>query len=185
MCIDPFSITAAISSIGTSVSTALAGGLGTALTVGGGVISAYSQYQNGKAQARAANETAKQQDKAALEAVAAGERENDLQRRRVGQLQGDNRAALAASGVDVNSGAAIELLKDTRWQAEEDAFAIRENATRNANTYGQQAANSRADAASAKSAGMWGSVGTVLGTATKVGDRYKYYYGQKAAGGAY
>lgn len=36
-----------------------------------------------------------------------------------------------------------------------------------------------------KSAGMWGSVGTVLGTATKVGDRYKYYYGQKAAGGAY
>ena len=120
-----------------------------------------------------------------MQAVAAGERENDLQRRRVGQLQGDNRAALAASGVDVNSGAAIELLKDTRWQAEEDALAIRENATRNANTYGQQAANSRADAASAKSAGMWGSVGTVLGTATKVGDRYKYYYGQKAAGGAY
>lgn len=37
------------------------------------------------------------------------ERENDLQRRRVGRLQGDNRAALAASGVDVNSGAAIKV----------------------------------------------------------------------------
>lgn len=182
MCIDPISIGAAISSVGTSVSTALAGGLGTALTIGGGAISAYSTYQNGKAQARAANETAMQQEKAAREAVAAGERENDLQRRRVGQLQGENRAALAANGVDVNSGAAIELLNDTKWQAEEDAFAIRENATRSANAYGQQAANSRADGASAKSAGMFGAIGTVLGTATKVGDRYKHYYGQKTAG---
>ncbi|MGL5829113.1 MAG: hypothetical protein ACRC0L_06035 [Angustibacter sp.] len=152
----------------------LLGTLGTVATVGGGLISAYSTYQNGKAQAAAAEATAIQQDNAARQAIEAGERENKLHRRQVAKFQADNTVALAASGVDVNSTASLDILQDTRVQAEEDAFAIRENAVRSANSYGQDAANSRTSARNARSAGRWGAVQTILGTATAVGDRYKY-----------
>lgn len=181
MCFDPISALGALKGIGTALTgggaAASAGGfwgtLGTAATAGSGLISAYSAIQSGNAQAAAANATADAQERAALEALEAGERENLLARRRAAQFNGDNRVAMAANGVDVNSATALDLLNDNRLQQEEDAFAIRENARRSANTYGQQAANSRTEARGAKSAGRWGAAGTILGTAARVGERFR------------
>lgn len=198
MCFDPVTALGALKGITTAIGGGAAasgaaagssiwGTLGTAATVGSGLVSAYSAIQSGNAQASAANATAVAQEEAALQALEAGERETLLHRRRVGQMQGENRVALAASGVDVNSTAALDLLNDNRMQAGEDAFAIRENAVRSANTYGQQAANSRTEAGNARSAGRWGAFGTVLGTAAKVGERYRPYVNQQrvAARGGY
>lgn len=190
MCLDPVSAFAAVqtalSSVGTAISGALGGGaagagaastawgtLGTAATIGSGALSAYSAIQNGAAQADAANAAARQQEQAAQQALEAGEREDQLTRRRVGALQGENRAALAASGIDVNSTAALDLINDTNLQAEEDMFAIREDAARRASGFGQQAANYRTEARNAKSSSRWGAVNTALGTAARVGDRYR------------
>lgn len=178
MCIDPISATAAISSLGSSISTALAGGLGTAATVGGGLLSAYSSIQNGQAAKAAAMATADQQETAAIQALEAGDRERTLHARKVAALQGENKVALAASGIDLGSQAAIELLADTRTQAAEDAFAIRENAVRQANNFSQSATNSRVEGRNAASQGTWGALGTVLGTASQVGSRYKHYAAQ-------
>lgn len=198
MCFDPISALGALKGITTAImgggaatgaaaSGSIWGTLGTAATVGSGLVSAYSAIQSGNAQAAAANATAAAQDKAALEALEAGERENLLARRRAAQFTGENRVAMAANGVDVNSATALDLLNDDRMQQEEDAFAIRENAVRSANAYGQQAANSRTEARNAKSAGRWGAVGTVLGTAAKVGERYRPMVNQQrvAARGGY
>lgn len=191
MCLDPVSAFAAVqtalSSVGTAISGALGGAgaagagaagtawgtLGTAATIGSGALSAYSAIQNGAAQADAANAAARQQEQAAQQAIEAGEREYQLTRRRVGALQGENRAALAASGIDVNSTAALDLINDTNLQAEEDMFAIREDAARRASGFGQQAANYRTEARNAKSSSRWGAVNTALGTAARVGDRYR------------
>lgn len=191
MCLDPVSAFAAVqtalSSVGTAISGALGGAgaagagaagtawgtLGTAATIGSGALSAYSAIQNGAAQADAANAAAHQQEQAAQQALEAGEREDQLTRRRVGALQGENQAALAASGIDVNSTAALDLINDTNLQAEEDMFAIREDAARRASGFGQQAANYRTEARNAKSSSRWGAVNTALGTAARVGDRYR------------
>lgn len=204
MCLDPVSAFAAVqtalSSVGTAISGALGGAgaagaagagtawgtIGTAATIGSGALSAYSAIQNGAAQADAANAAARQQEQAAQQALEAGEREDQLTRRRVGALQGENRAALAASGIDVNSTAALDLINDTNLQAEEDMFAIREDAARRASGFGQQAANYRTEARNAKSSSRWGAVNTALGTAARVGDRYRQIVNQnrvRAQGG--
>ena len=171
MCLDPVTAAASLQAVTTSLSAAW-GTIGTAATLGGGLISAYSTDQNGRAQAAAAQQQAQAQDAAAKQAIEEGERETQLQRRRSGALMGENRAALAANGVDVNSQLGVEMADETRALAEEDAFAIRENAARGASSLGQQAANSRAEAASAKSQGTWGAFGTVLGTTGRVADRW-------------
>lgn len=192
MCFDPLSAMTALKAAVTGFTGLLGGGaaaggaaaggawgaLGTAATVAGGVVSAYSAVQNSKAAAAAANASAEQADHAALQALEAGEREELLHQRRVGALIGENRAALAASGVDVNSTAALDLLQDTNKQAAEDAFAIRENAQRQASGYGREAANYRTEAANAKSSGRWGAANTILGTVATVGSKYRHYVQQ-------
>lgn len=193
MCFDPVSAFAAVKATVAGLGTALSGAggaaagaggaaagagsawgtLGTVATAGSGLISAYSAVQNGNAQAEAANAMAKQQDQAAQQALEAGDREALLQQRRAAALQGENKVALAASGIDVNSTAALDLLGDSQLQANEDLFAIRTDAARTASGYGQQAASSRTAAQSARSQGRWGAVNTLLQTGAKVGDRYR------------
>lgn len=159
-------ITGALGTLGT---------IGTVASATGGLLSAYSQMQNGRAQAAAASATAEQQNIAAQQAIEAGQRESDLSRRQFAREEGGNRVALAAAGIDVGSAAAIELLDSNRAEFEEDAFQIRENATRSANAYGRQAANSVAEARTARSNSLWQPLGTVLSTAASVSDRWSRY----------
>ena len=179
MCIDPASIMIGLKAVGSAVTSSLAGTLGTVATVGGGVLSAYSTLQSGKAAAAAANETAAQMDREALQAQEAADREEMLMRRRFAQQEGGNKVALAGSGVDVNSGAAIELLRENRTQFEEDARVIRTNAQRSANSLGMQARSIRQEGANTKFSSKANAFGTILGTASRMGDRYAKYAGQE------
>jgi hypothetical protein len=150
MCIDPVSAMALISSATASVGTAAAaagtmGTIGTIASVGGGIISAYSQVQNSKAQAAAATRTAQAQDVAALQAIEQGEQESDKRRRSGAALQAENTVGMAANGVDVGSAQALDVLDDGQFLIEEDAFTIRENSRRSGTGMAQAAANSRAD----------------------------------------
>lgn len=191
MCFDPISLAATVGTFfggGTAAAGAAAGwgALGTAATIGSSVLGAYTAVQSGKATQAAAMATAKQQEQAAEQALDAGEREVDLLRRRAGQQRGANRVAMAASGVDVNSATALDLLKNFDDQVNEDAYQISLQSTRTANTYGQQAANSRAEGRSAASAGNWGAGSSLLQGAAKVGERWRpYVYNNrvKAQGG--
>lgn len=187
MCFDPISLlaTMGLSSAGTAAAGAAAGTaaagssimgtIGTIASIGSGVVGAVSSIQSGNAAAAAANATAQQQERAAVQALEASEREATLTQRRAAQMRGENRVALAAQGVNVNSTEALELLENFDTQVEEDLFAIRENGVRAANSYGQDAANSRAQGASARSQGRWGAASTLLGTAARVGERWRPY----------
>lgn len=179
MCVDPVSIMAGLKAVGSAVTSSLAGGIGTAVTVGSGVLSAYSSLAAGKASAAAANETAAQMDREALQNQEAADREEMLMRRRFAQQEGGNRVALAAAGVDVNSDAALELLNEDRKQFEEDARVIRINAQRSSNAMGMQARSERQRGANDKASSRFNAFGTILGTASRVGDRYAKFAGQK------
>lgn len=180
MCIP--AIAAAGASIGSmlggtaaGVSASAAGGLATAMQIGGGVLGAVSQVMNYQAQAKAAKRSAAVAQEAARETLEQGEQESDLQRRAAAKLMGQQKVGMAANGIDLNSTNAIDLLDETALLSEEDAFAIRTNAQRQAKSLSQQAANYRADAASAKSAAFFEPVKTILGTGAKVGSRYSHY----------
>lgn len=189
MCFDPISLlaTMGLTSAGTAAAgaagaagTAAAGSsimgtIGTIASIGSGVVGAVSSIQGGNAAAAAASATAQQQERAAIQAMEASEREAMLTQRRAAQMRGENRVALAAQGVNVNSVEALELLENFDTQVEEDLFAIRENGVRAANSYGQDAANSRAQGASAKSQGRWGAGSSLLSTAARVGERWRPY----------
>lgn len=184
MCIDPVSIGLAISTVGASIGTALggtaaagsaaAGGIGTALTLASGGLTVYSQMQNARMQGQIATRNAEAQDRAAIEAMREGEDRSTRQRQAAAVLQGQQRVGMAANGIDVTADSAIEFLDETKTLAEEDAFAIRESSRRMAGNADIAASNARAEAQSQRSASFFEPVGTVLGTASRVGRRYAY-----------
>lgn len=157
----------------------------TAMMIGSTVVSGAGQIAAGKAQASAANYNAKVAemnatlaDRRARDAIERGKLEEQRKRMEVSQLQGAQRAAMAANGVDLSFGSPLDALVDTAMMGELDALTIRANASREAYDQDVQGVNLRADAAlsranakSAKAGGFMGAMGTVLGGGADV---YKY-----------
>lgn len=168
---------AAIPALWSTMTTAMGsmGAIGTVASAASGVVGAYSAIQSGNAAAAAAEATAKQQEAAARESIIAGDEESDRQRRAGAATLSQQKIAMAANGVDLNSASALELLDDTKTGIEQDAFAIRKNATNQAENYYQMAANSRTEANNARSQGTWGAVGSLLSTGAKVGEKYSQW----------
>lgn len=168
---------AAIPALWSTMTTAMGsmGAVGTVASAASGVVGAYSAIQSGNAAAAAAEATAKQQEAAARESVIAGDEESDRQRRAGAAVLSQQKIAMAANGVDLNSTSALELLDDTKAGIEQDAFAIRKNATNQAQNYSQMAANSLTEGRNAKSQGTWGAAGTLLSTGAKVGEKYSQW----------
>jgi hypothetical protein len=71
-----------------------------------------------------------------------GEQEAQNQLRQQAQLIGTQRAALAANGVDVTEGSALDILATTRFLGAQDVAAIQSNAAREAWGYSNQQADS-------------------------------------------
>lgn len=177
MCLDPASA-ALLATQGGTASTAI-GGLSSIFQLGSGLLGAYAVYQNSQAQAAALKQTAELQEIAAAQEIKRGEDESD-RRRRAGAIQiGEQRAAMAANGVDVTGELALDLLDDTSTLIAEDAFSIRENARRNAQGLLNQAANSRTQAANASPQGKYGAIGTILTTGAKVGPKFSHMRNKK------
>jgi hypothetical protein len=165
------------------------GGLSTIFSLGSGLVGAFAQIQNARAQAAALEQQARldgiqahEETHAAREHLEQGRTQSD-RRRRAGAIQkGAQRAALAANGMDVEGELAIGLLDDTSAIIADDAFAIRENARLEAEGRTQQARNAywraagnRTRARNARSAGTFGAIGTILSTGAKVGARFRPY----------
>lgn len=108
---------------------------------------AYSQAQASKAQGIAeqaqAEQNARLAEMQAKDAEARGEREAGLQRQRTRALIGKQKATLAAQGLSISDGTALELIGQTAEFGEADAATIRQNAYREAFGYRSQAMNYR------------------------------------------
>lgn len=146
---------------------AAGGGLSTVMTVMSGVMG----MMNAMNAAETANANAEAAEEAAVDRLKAGERDSDISRRRTAQTMGNQKVAMAANGVDVNSASAIDMLDDTKFLGEEDAFAVREQARFDAQGQQVRAANYRNDATSAKMSGF----GSILTAGGKVASKWESF----------
>lgn len=116
--------------------------------VAGSVVGGVSSYQQGQQQqayynyqAQVAEENAKiAQNNAALERQQ-GIEESRLQRIKTAQAVGAQQTAMAANGIDVTQGTALDVIEDTAAMGELDALQTRYNYERKALQYEQQANN--------------------------------------------
>lgn len=104
------------------------------------------------------------------------------QRKGTRQLIGKQRAVLAANGVLVDSGSALDIVSETAGLGEEDALQMLFNAEREAQDYERQGRRAGADATMAIEAGSaisratsLQSVGTLIGGSAAVADRWYSY----------
>lgn len=92
-------------------------------------------------------------DRQAADALARG-RESEMRARSdTHQLRGSQRAAMAAQGIDVGEGSALDIQSETTALGELDATAIRNNAAREAFGFKAQALDFRTESAFVREAG--------------------------------
>lgn len=108
--------------------------------------SAYSQKQQSKYQSQLANYNADVAEKSAKDSINRGNAEADQQRARARQLAGTQAATLAASGVDLGGGTAVDIFSQTAGMGELDALTSVNNAQRQAYGLQAQAAGQRSQA---------------------------------------
>jgi hypothetical protein len=163
----------------------------TILTIGSTVLGAAGQIQQSQATAAAskynaqvANMNATINDQRAKDAINRGALEEQKKRQQVAGVLGQQKAAMAANGVDVTFGSPLDTLVDTSKLGELDALTIRTNSYREAYDYKVAAANNTAsanldnlNAKNAETGGYLSAAGTIL---TGAGSAYKSY---KTGGG--
>jgi hypothetical protein len=168
---------AALPLIGLGLSVASTG-----LQVAGGIAQgkAAKAEANYKAQVAANNAViAKQNAQYELQRGGAEFDQQNLETRRV---LGAQRAAQAASGVDLNFGTPVSLRETAAGLGALDAATIQNNAERRANDYLAQAGNFTAESGlqrmsgkNAQSAGYLKAFGSLIGGASDVSDRWSTY----------
>jgi hypothetical protein len=149
-----------------------------AATVGGTVMSATSAYQQGQAAKQTAKNNAQMAEYAAQDAQRRGEEEALAVQRKGSALKSSQRVSLAARGLDLGYGTAADLQDQTDFFTASDVATTRTNAGReawNLRARGQgMLAQGRADALNAQNQ----AVGSLLGGAGAVSDRWYRYRGQ-------
>ena len=120
--------------------------------------------------------------RAAEDARQRGEQAAARQRKGTRQLIGKQRSVLAANGVMVDSGSALDIVSETAGLGEEDALQMLFNAEREALDYERLGRQAGSDAGMAISSGSaiaratsLNSVGTLIGGASRVADRWYQY----------
>lgn len=157
------------------------------LTIGSTVLGAAGQMQQASAQAAAAKYNSQVQqmnatlsERRARDAIERGAQEEQRKRMEVARIGGQQRAAMAANGVDLTFGSPLDTLVDTAVLGELDALTIRTNTYREAYDRRVDAVNQRAgaqlsqmEAKAAKTGGYLAAAGTILTGAGKAYQQYK------------
>lgn len=125
-------------------------------------VSAYSQKKNADYQADIANYNADVAENSANDAINRGNADAAQQRARARQLSGTQTATLAASGVDLGGGTAVDIFSQTAGMGELDALTAVNNAQRQAYGLQAQAAGQRSQAQAATASGNFGAGMTLL-----------------------
>lgn len=132
--------------------------------------------QQANYQGKIAKRNADLESVAARDAIERGKIESQNYQRQAGQMQGAQRASLAANGIDTTFGSAASVRADTALFAAEDAQTIRENSMREVRGFDISAANYRASAQASRQAatgavikGAFDIGSTVLGGAQQYG----------------
>ena len=110
-----------------------------AMMVASAAMSAYGAYNTAKGQQQALNYqgqvatvNAKRAEFAAQDAEERGQKEKQIARQRASAMTGAQRASLAARGMDLTTGSALDLLEDTQYFGELDQETIANNTNKEA-----------------------------------------------------
>ena len=165
-----------LASAGTALAApAAAGTLATAsmaATVGAGVMSAASMYQQGQMAKQVGRNNQTMAEYAAVDAVRRGDEDAARVNRQASQLKGAQRASLAARGLDLNSGTAGEIQDQVDFFNQTDQNTARGNAARDAWSLRYQGSNARAEGDFAAKQGQLKAFSTLLTTGGQVADRW-------------
>lgn len=119
-----------------------------AATVAATLVSAYGKHVAGKTEQAKANYQAGVDknnqtisERNAADARERGKIDERAHRVKISQLKGRQRASMGASGIELDSGSALDILSDTAEIGELEALTIRNNAERDAVNFENQAAN--------------------------------------------
>ena len=155
-----------LAGVGTAAAAYFTGGasLGMSAALGGGVISAASQYQAGQTQKALGEYSAKVSDARANEALSQSvvdmQRNDSITQQRVGA----QRALEGASGAQTDSGSFGDVTAQTAASGERDTQTIRMNALKQAWGMQTEAAQERVGAQLASNSGTYGAMGSLLTT---------------------
>lgn len=157
---------------------------GLAFSTVGAINQAQAQRDAMNYEAQVARNNATLAQYQAKDAIEAGQREEQNRRLKTAAMFGDQRASLAANGIDLGEGIATDLLTSTKYMGEVDALTIRDNAAKRAWGY-RVGAQDYMDKAAMKEATAGGinplmaGASTLLGSAGGVADSW---YRSKKAG---
>lgn len=126
-------------------------------SAGGAASSAIGAYYSAAAdksrlrfQAKMSEMNAAQIEKSAQQTLRAGQAEEQAVRMRTGQLKSTQRAAMAANGIALNEGSAVQVLTSTDYMGEVDANTVAANAVRAAWGYRVEGTNASNEALMAR-----------------------------------
>jgi len=149
--------------------------LSLAATIGGGVMSAGSAYQQSQANKQIARNNANTAEIQAQDAQRRGEQDvQDLQRKSAA-LKSSQRVGLAAKGLDLSYGTAGDLQDQVDFFSQSDAATLRTNAAKDAWGKRSQGANYRAEASAQNP--LMAATGSLMGSAGQVADKWMRYKG--------
>jgi len=143
------------------------------------LVSAQAQRQQGQVAKQVGRNNQILAEQAAQDAERRGNETAMAVRRRGDQVLGAQRAAQAASGLDLNVGTAAELQDQTSFFSDTDQRTARMNAAREAWSARAQGANYRAQGDAAASNANLAATGTLIGGASQVAGRWYQYGGAK------
>lgn len=153
--------------------------LAVAAVAGTNALSAYSQIQTGRANAKIANANAEAQEQAGRDVINTANAQAEQQRQQAKQVAGQQTAAFGSAGTDLTSGNALNMTTQTAQLGELDALTTINNAQRQAAGLQFQANVSRAEGKVQRQSANLGAATTLLNS---VSSSYGAY---KAAGGTW
>ena len=152
--------------------------LSTGLQVAGSVQQANAQTRQAKHQRKMAERNAEIAELQAADAEVRGREQESMLRARVNKLRGAQRAAIAGSGVTLDSPFAESLDESLFFESELDAAAIRRNTEREAQGFRSQAGLDRLQADLFQSAGQDARTSTILTGTAQVADQWLAFHDQ-------
>lgn len=169
MCL-PFAALAATAAGSTGLGT-----LGTALSVGSSILGAFGSISKGISESNAASynaqvatNNAKIAKQNAAYAAQEGEQREAMQQQKTRAEVAAIKSNQAASGVDVNSGSALDVRSSAAETGQLNAITLKSNAIRQAYGFQTEATNDMAQAALDKSEASADMFGGVIGGATSL-----------------
>lgn len=140
----------------------VAGGIAAGVGAAGTIYSALAMDAASVYNSTMAEYNAKQLDAMASEVIARGEEEATRVGESGRQFLGEQRAAMAAQGIDISTGTAVDLQIDTIRRNAEDLSRVRANAAREALGIRTQASSTRAQSVNDRATMRNQAAGTLL-----------------------